>query len=537
MKTLTLGNRIALGFILIGLITVTLGLISIRAFRQVASIGEYLSTDPVPGTVTIVNIQRTLKMNNSLVRRYIYSEKKAEIAAKITKGEELIDGLLKQYDASITEPKDRALFDEFKVDLAACQKESKAVLDLGAAGKVDEANALATNRMEDACAKTNEVTDQIIDFNQTNLTNGIAKNTAIVQLGEKTLTAGLAAAIIISLVLALSIIRSINRALKLITKSITQGSSQVTMSAGQVSAASQALAEGASEQAASLEEISSSMEELSSMTKRNAENAQAGKISANQAKTSAEAGAAEMERLQGAMNAIQQSSTDISKIIKTIDEIAFQTNILALNAAVEAARAGEAGAGFAVVADEVRSLAQRSAVAAKETADKISDATARSAQGVELTVMVSSGLQKILERNREVDRLISEVASASNEQSAGLAQINTAVSQMDKVTQSNAASAEETAAAAEELNAQSAEMHATADQLSTLVGMKTFSGQTAAPSESPKTAKPHAAQAHTHPAPSQTKPVQHAATFKAAHSPNASHPVKNPNGESLSFRD
>jgi methyl-accepting chemotaxis protein len=221
-----------------------------------------------------------------------------------------------------------------------------------------------------------------------------------------------------------------------------------------------------------LEEISSSIEELSSMTKRNAESAQSGKISASHARTAAESGAVEMQRMQEAMNSIQQSSSDIAKIIKTIDEIAFQTNILALNAAVEAARAGEAGAGFAVVADEVRSLAQRSAVAAKETADRIADATQRSALGVELSTRVSAGLHEIVGKARDVDRLIAEVATASHEQSEGLVQINSAITQLDKVTQSNAANAEETASAAEELNAQAEELRVSSIELATLVGAK-----------------------------------------------------------------
>ncbi len=277
--------------------------------------------------------------------------------------------------------------------------------------------------------------------------------------------------VVLGLAAAFFIIRGVNRVLTQTAESLSQGSLQVAAASGQVSSASQSLAEGSSEQAASLEEISSSIEELASMTKRNADNAQAGKASAGHARAAAEAGASEMERMQGAMNAIQQSSNDISKIIKTIDEIAFQTNILALNAAVEAARAGEAGAGFAVVADEVRSLAQRSAVAAKETADKIADATARSAQGVELSTKVAAGLQQILDKAREVDRLVAEVATASHEQSEGLSQINVAVSQMDKVTQSNAAGAEETASAAEELNAQSEELRNASAQLAALVGV------------------------------------------------------------------
>ena len=277
--------------------------------------------------------------------------------------------------------------------------------------------------------------------------------------------------LVLSSVFAFLVTRGINKALAQTAESLSEGSTRIASASGQVASSSQALADGASEQAASLEEISASLEQLSSMTKRNAENAQAGKTSAGQARAAAEAGAAEMDRMQTAMNAIQQSSTDIAKIIRTIDEIAFLTNILALNAAVEAARAGEAGAGFAVVANEVRSLAQRSALAARETADKIAEASTRSAQGVEISVRASTGFTEILAKVREVDRLVAEVATASSEQSQGLVQINTAVGHMDKVTQANAAGAEETASAAEELNAQSEELHAAAGQLAALVGV------------------------------------------------------------------
>jgi len=170
-----------------------------------------------------------------------------------------------------------------------------------------------------------------------------------------------------------------------------------------------------------------------------------------------------------AMQALKDSSNDIAKIIRAIDEIAFQTNILALNAAVEAARAGEAGMGFAVVADEVRNLAQRSAQAAKETAAKIDGAITSTAQGVQISAKVADTLGEIVAKVRQVDDLVSEVASASKEQTTGIVQINAAVGQMDKVTQSNAASAEECAAAAEELNAQAATMKQAVGELTRLV--------------------------------------------------------------------
>ncbi len=286
-----------------------------------------------------------------------------------------------------------------------------------------------------------------------------------------TLFLGLGISIALGGAAILFIVRGLNRTLTRTAESLRDGAAQISSAAGQVSSASQTLAEGTSQQAASLEEVSSSVEELSGMTRRNADNAAAGQAASAHARQSAEGGAAEMGRMIEAMQAIEQSSRDISKIIKTIDEIAFQTNILSLNAAVEAARAGEAGAGFAVVADEVRALARRSAVAARETADKIADATQKSAQGMQLSGRVTACLDDILGKAREVDRLVVEVATASREQSEGIAQINVALSQLDKVTQTNAANAEETASAAEELNAQSAELRQAAGQLSRLVGV------------------------------------------------------------------
>ena len=178
--------------------------------------------------------------------------------------------------------------------------------------------------------------------------------------------------------ISIIIIVGINRVLSRIAGRLNGGSAQILGAAGQVSAASQSLAQGSGEQAASIEETSSSLEELASMTGRNAESAQKANDLAKQARRAAEKGAVDMQTMNAAMEAIKVSSDDIAKIIKTIDEIAFQTNILALNAAVEAARAGEAGMGFAVVADEVRNLALRSANAAsKETAAKIESAIGR----------------------------------------------------------------------------------------------------------------------------------------------------------------
>jgi methyl-accepting chemotaxis protein len=274
----------------------------------------------------------------------------------------------------------------------------------------------------------------------------------------------------VSAVLGTLTTRSISGVLHRAADKLSAGAEQTAAASGQVSAASQMLAEGASEQAASLEETSASLEEISSMSKRNAEHAQTTKGLANLARVAADSGASDMQKMSLAMQDIKSSSDDISKIIKTIDEIAFQTNILALNAAVEAARAGEAGMGFAVVADEVRNLAQRSAQAAKETAAKIETAIAKTSQGVQMSEKVAQSLAEIVTNARKVDELVAEIATASKEQNDGVTQVNTAVSQMDKVTQSNAASAEESASAAQELNAQTHVLRGVVGELLTLVG-------------------------------------------------------------------
>jgi len=264
--------------------------------------------------------------------------------------------------------------------------------------------------------------------------------------------------------------RSIVRPLTAAIQHLQETGDQTVLASNEISNTSQLLAEGAGEQAASIEETSSSLEEMASMTKRNSESSSKANSLAKETRAAADKGSNDMKAMIAAMEAIKVSSDDIAKIIKTIDEIAFQTNILALNAAVEAARAGESGMGFAVVADEVRNLAQRSAQAAKETAGKIEGAIAKSAQGVEISNAVAQSLNEILIKSRQMDELAAEVATASREQTEGITQINVAVGQMDKVTQSNAATAEESAAAAEELSAQAETMNQAVSELLHLVG-------------------------------------------------------------------
>jgi methyl-accepting chemotaxis protein/methyl-accepting chemotaxis protein-1 (serine sensor receptor) len=281
-------------------------------------------------------------------------------------------------------------------------------------------------------------------------------------------------------------IRGIVKTLRRATRDLAAGAQHVSSASAQVASASQSMSQGASQQAASLEETSASMEEMASMTRTNAENTRQTASMMAEADRQVQGANGALTAMVASMTAIKDSSDKVSRIIKTIDEIAFQTNILALNAAVEAARAGEAGMGFAVVADEVRTLAQRSAQAAKDTAALIEESIAKAGEGNDRVTEVTAAMGSITSSVKKAKGLVDEVSTASDQQSQGIEQVSHAILQMEKVTQSNAGGAEESAAVSVELRNEAERTTAIVTELMLLVGTDDETGPMPARSVEPR---------------------------------------------------
>ncbi|MFW5784754.1 MAG: methyl-accepting chemotaxis protein [Chitinispirillaceae bacterium] len=323
-------------------------------------------------------------------------------------------------------------------------------------------------KQEEALALSNKIVDLNVDIAHNEVEKAVNNARSVVALVIISIIIGVALALGFGIFLSSSISKALNR----VISGLSSGSEQVSSAANQVSASSQQMAEGANEQASSLEEVSSSLEESSSMVKQNADNAGQANSLMEDTKKRVEDGSASIGKVNSAIQEIKKSSDQTAKIVKTIDEIAFQTNLLALNAAVEAARAGDAGKGFAVVAEEVRNLAQRSAEAAKNTAALIEESQENADKGVVVSSEAAEAVRGISESAMKVAGLIGEISAASKEQAQGIDEINSAVAQMDQVTQSNASNAEESASASEELSAQAKELKEMVDQLVAIVGGK-----------------------------------------------------------------
>ena len=491
MNASAIPRRITLGFIALVLLIMAVGGMTLWLVVGMNHKVAELTANTVPSLSTLAQINHFNARAGRSARRVLQLDVEslersaAETAYADAKANG--DAKCKAYESLVSDEEDAQRFREAVNARAKFLSNADTLLKLVTAGQQEQAQAWLLKEVDPALEATVETFIRVVEYNA--ILSGRASRAAdrlvvtsygvIVTvmllagliaglIGWKTVQATKAALALIDDAIQDGIDKT-NRVLSAISDSIQEGANQTATSSAQLSSASRLLATGCSEQGASVTETSAALEEISAMIRSTADNARKAKEFASQAHAAAHSGMATMAEMTVAMQSIEAAGLDVSKIVKNIDEIAFQTNILALNAAVEAARAGEAGAGFAVVADEVRSLAQRSAAAARETADKIEASLASAQRGSRSCVAVGESLERIVGKVTEADALVAEIAAAAKEQAQGITHVGVAMTQMDKVTQGNAASAEQTSSAADELSSQARLLQDAVEHLHTLI--------------------------------------------------------------------
>lgn len=473
-EKMTIGTK--LGLTLGALLTLTMGL-GYTAWYSVSSLGAELDT-------AVIKTAPKLDYANAIGRRMSemiaanraamlgYMNHDAAYAGanlkKMDEARKTLEERMKDIRPLLVLPEAIRAFDDIARATDNYEGLAKQYQELGKAGDFAKAQAMQDEKLAPLVATIDGDVDTLVKTQRDLLAESKKNSEATTANSRWTVAVVLAFTLAIGFVVVF-VLRSVNATLRSAVSELSEGAGQVASAAGQISSSSQSLAQGASEQAASLEETSASSEEINSMARKNAENSQAANSLVTQSQQKFTETNHSLETMVVAMGDIKASSDKVARIIKVIDEIAFQTNILALNAAVEAARAGEAGMGFAVVADEVRNLAQRCAQAAKDTASLIEESLGKSHEGMSNLDHVAEAIRSITESSAKMKVLVDEVNLGSQEQSRGIEQISKAIAQMDRVTQSTAASAQESASASEELSAQAEAMQQAVTKLSRLV--------------------------------------------------------------------
>lgn len=468
--------------------------LSLTMVIVVGSVGYYFTTSAAKQMNTFFNQSFVVNEELSTIRTDVLNNvietkeypnantgRRAELKALILKHYDDIQKNMDSYKEHGMDSDETANFDRLVEETSKCKQIRLATLELYDSTKNGSTNtAIISNDAKLKVVRQNLMVllDKMANSASSEGRATAAKNSEDVKFATFALLVILISSIIVLTAFGYTIIGMITKPIQHAISELTNGSSEVSAAASQVSAASQLMAEGANEQAATVQETSSTLEETSSMVHQNSENAQQAATLAKQAKQDAEKSNTEMGKMTASITDLKNSSTEIAKIIKVIDEIAFQTNLLSLNAAVEAARAGDAGKGFAVVAEEVRSLAQRSAQAAKDTTAIIESNINLADNGVDIAKVVRSSIESIGEQTTKVSDLLDEISIATNEQAQGVEQINKAVAQMETVLGTSAQTADEAASASESLAEQAINVKEVVNSLSVLVnGAEALRGQ------------------------------------------------------------
>jgi methyl-accepting chemotaxis protein len=468
---MTIGKQFAFTAGILIAATGLLGVVTLTGFSGMTTIVNSVTNDSLAGVSSCSKVEKDLEELSLATWKFVSAKdpgEKNSLESAMSNLKSQIAGELADVSKAILTDEERDLNRGVAPALERYYKVLNEVVQLSRSGTSDQ----ALERLAGAKTIANAALDAIAAETEYNRRSGekFAREAEAKSESVRWITISLLLASLLGgVTLVYFVVRRVSASLNRAVRSLAECAQQVASASGQVSEASQGLAQGASEQAASLEETSASTEQINAAASRNTGNSAAATELVKRSEVGfAETGTA-LESMVAAMNEIRASSGKISKIIRVIDEIAFQTNILALNAAVEAARAGESGMGFAVVAEEVRNLAQRSAEAARSTASLIEESVARSTDGQEKLDLVAGRIRHILNQSGQIKELVEDVNTSSRDQASGIGQMARAIAEIQKVTQTTAANAEESAAAAMELSAQSESLMEIVGDLNSLV--------------------------------------------------------------------
>ena len=468
---MNVGRKISFACAFLVLLT---AIVASIALYRVADIQDKLlaiTGQSLPGVYSVGKLAQINRVmtGNMLLHIGVPSVRQA-MDTKIRSGQRQFTGLLGEFGKSITTAEERQLYDAIPPVYSRLCAAWEKIRPISNADDTVTAWKIWLEEGRPAMLDLEQKLNAEIDFSRAVGGQNAAATMKSVHNARMWIVGFLIGAIVAGGGLAFLIVRGLNLQLRQTAHEVASGADELAATAAQVAASSQSLAQGSSQQATSLVQTAASTRELTSMTHTNAKNSRLAADAMNAVDRQVEAGNHTLEEMLVSMAEIQGAGGRISKIIKTIDEIAFQTNILALNAAVEAARAGQAGVGFAVVADEVRNLARRSAEAARETAALIEESAAKSTEGSSKAEQVAQTIKNIAEGADRAKSLVEAVHRGSEEQTRGIEQIAQAIVQMDRVTQQAAAGAEESAASSRQLSAQAAGLKDVASGLGALVG-------------------------------------------------------------------